>query len=387
MRKTSFQISRCRVHGSLRFCVTSPRPDGPGRIRRFFATKPEAETYLVLKRKEAARHGVSAFSLSTQDRADWLWASAQLAPYGLSVRKAVETLLPQLKAREHGLSVEQAVSRLLESKRNAGLSERHLYTLENRLNRFAVDHPQRALASFAMSDVEQWLNALHVSAQTANHYRASVHSLFAYGVKVGACLANPAAGIDSRKVVRGVPSILTATQLSALLTACADDAEMQAYVAVSAFGGLRPAELGRLRWQDVKLARGFIEVGAKSAKTSRRRLVPVCDSLRQWLMPIAKTAGPVMPLTAHHFWKRFDSVREQAGLAESWEGNELRHSYASYRLAETQDAAKVALEMGNSPTVLMQHYRELATPDEAATWFGMRPESAQNVVGIAAKAA
>jgi hypothetical protein len=27
----------------------------------------------------------------------------------------------------------------------------------------------------------------------------------------------------------------------------------------------------------------------------------------------------------------------------------LRHSYASYRLAQIQDAAKVALEMGNSP--------------------------------------
>lgn len=32
-----------------------------------------------------------------------------------------------------------------------------------------------------------------------------------------------------------------------------------------------------------------------------------------------------------------------------WKKNALRHSFISYRVAETQDVPKVALEAGNSP--------------------------------------
>jgi integrase len=382
MRKTSFSLTRCKVHGAVRHCVTYPRPDGPGRIRRFFEEKSEAKTFLELKKQEAAAHGVKAFALSEQDRADWLWACAQLAPYGLNVRKAVETLLPQLKAREHGLSAEEAVARLIESKTKAGLSERHLYTLKNRLTRFAQDFPERALASFTLSDVETWLGGLPVGAQSVNHYKAALHSLFAHGVKLGACLANPVSGIDSRKVVRGAPAILTAAQLSALLTGCAEDDEMQAYIAIGAFAGLRSAEIERIRWEDINLVRGFLTVGALNAKTARRRLVPICPALAAWLTPLAKPEGAVAP--ASNFRRRFYAARKAAGLADKWEGNELRHSYATYRLAETQDAARTALEMGNSPAILLAHYRELVGPEDAAKWFAVKPEAAANVVSIAA---
>jgi integrase len=382
MRKTSFALSKCSVHGSVRYCVTAPRADGPGRQRRFFTDKVEAKTFLELKRAEIARHGIRALGLGEQDRADFLWCAEQLRPYSLSVRQAVELLLPQLRAREHGLSVAEGVKRLLESKRAAGLSERHLYSLENRLSRFAADHAGRSLASFTLRDVEQWLNALPVGAQTANHYKAALHSLFGYGVKLGACVANPVSGIDSRKVIRPAPSILTPTQLSALLTACTDDAEMLAFVAVGAFAGLRCAEIERLRWQDVNLSRGFITVGAQNAKTGKRRLVPVCAALREWLKPVAKTAGPLAPTM--NFRRRFHAVRQSAGLLAKWEGNELRHSYASFRLAETQNAAQTALELGNSPTVLQAHYKELATPEDAALWFAVKPVRAHNLVSFAA---
>ncbi len=52
----------------------------------------------------------------------------------------------------------------------------------------------------------------------------------------------------------------------------------------------------------------------------------------------------------------------------------MRHSYATYRLAATADAARVALEMGNSPQKLMRHYRELADKREAAAWFSISPK-------------
>ncbi len=54
--------------------------------------------------------------------------------------------------------------------------------------------------------------------------------------------------------------------------------------------------------------------------------------------------------------------------------NGLRHSYCSCRMAETKSAAQVALEAGNSPKMLFEHYRELVTEDEAKEWFSLTPK-------------
>jgi hypothetical protein len=53
----------------------------------------------------------------------------------------------------------------------------------------------------------------------------------------------------------------------------------------------------------------------------------------------------------------------------------MRASALSYRLAETKDAAATALEMGNSPAVLLRDYRELTTEAEASAWFAVDPKS------------
>jgi len=50
-----------------------------------------------------------------------------------------------------------------------------------------------------------------------------------------------------------------------------------------------------------------------------------------------------------------------------WKHNALRHSFNSYRVAETQDVAKVSLEAGNSPQMISKHYRELVRPADAKT--------------------
>jgi hypothetical protein len=59
----------------------------------------------------------------------------------------------------------------------------------------------------------------------------------------------------------------------------------------------------------------------------------------------------------------------------AWPHNALRHSYISYRIAVVQSAAQVALEAGNSPTIIFKHYRELVTKDDADKWFGIMPEN------------
>jgi len=68
-----------------------------------------------------------------------------------------------------------------------------------------------------------------------------------------------------------------------------------------------------------------------------------------------------------------------------WQVNALRHSFISYRVAESKDMAATALEAGNSPKVIFQNYRELVTPAEAKAWFGiMPPKQAKNIIEMEA---
>ncbi len=138
----------------------------------------------------------------------------------------------------------------------------------------------------------------------------------------------------------------------------------------------------RLDWSDIRFEQGFIEVAAAKAKTASRRLAPLLPALAAWLLPLRQKSGHVVGYTRNdmlcearqRFCKSGIKVHDEA-FQFTWKPNALRHSYASYRLADIKDAARVALEMGNSPAMLFRNYRELVTEQQAADWFGMLPQS------------
>ena len=58
--------------------------------------------------------------------------------------------------------------------------------------------------------------------------------------------------------------------------------------------------------------------------------------------------------------------------------------FISYRLAQMQNAAQVALECGNSPTMIFRNYRELVKPSDAESWFAIAPVKSENIIALAA---
>jgi integrase len=129
----------------------------------------------------------------------------------------------------------------------------------------------------------------------------------------------------------------------------------------------------------VNFERGHITVAPEKAKIATRRLVPIQPNLMQWLAPYRGMAGHVFDKYVN---QRAISLASSHGIA--WPHNCLRHSYASYRLAAVPDAARVALEMGNSPQKLMTNYRELADEHDAAAWFAISPKRSKKIVRFAA---
>ena len=158
------------------------------------------------------------------------------------------------------------------------------------------------------------------------------------------------------------------------------DERLIPFLAIGAFAGLRHAELQRLDWAEVRMDDGFIEVKANKAKTASRRLVPIQDNLKRWLKPYRKGSGLICDYvnTSNQIDKLAELVDKKLKEKDStavfaWKRNALRHSYISYRVAETQDVAKVSLEAGNSPQMIFKHYRELVRPADAKTWFAIGP--------------
>jgi hypothetical protein len=118
-----------------------------------------------------------------------------------------------------------------------------------------------------------------------------------------------------------------------------------------------------------RLVHGF---AAAKAKTASRRLAPCPPNLVEWLSQCAERTGPIWP---HHNNTTHNAFRESARKAGlKWRENALRHSFVSYRLADLQDVARVALEAGNSPAMIFKHYGELVRPADGARWFQIRPD-------------
>lgn len=240
------------------------------------------------------------------------------------------------------------------------------------MKRFRDIHGSTSLADLTTADVDAWVNGLGLGPQSVRNYLTVLSSMFSYAVKQGRSPRNPVVDVERPDVVRDEPGILTPAEFRRLLHHLPDDTVP--YVVLSAFAGLRPMEVRRLNWQDINFQTGLITVKSGTAKTKRRRTVPMKENLKAWLKPLAREEGPVVALadlTVRQ--KRIKPAREKAKL-KHWPHDCLRHSAATYLLQLEGDAARVALWLGHSQEVLHEHYKGLLSdPAHAADWFAILP--------------
>ncbi len=290
--------------------------------------------------------------------------------------------LADFYAKRRGLNlpprtVSETVSEMLKVKRAEKLSERHVEDLSNRLARFGKDF-QCQIADVDAPKLAAWLRALGLSARSQNNFRTAIQTLMAFAKSCG-YLPRDWNELETVPVVKsknGAVEIFTPDEITKLLAKA--NAKLLPFLAIGAFAGLRSAEIERLTWDKVNLVGGYITVDAAIAKTNSRRIVPILPNLKKWLKPLAKKEGKV---SVYAFvTPQVMELAEIAGV--EWKCNGLRHSYASYRLATTSDAAKVSLEMGNSPKIVQAHYRALVTSKQGKAWFGITPDPVKNVVDM-----
>jgi integrase len=368
-----------RHHPKYKF-VIDLRAFGKG--RKFFKTRTEADAEAMRQRTLLERHSREAIGLSQREMSDFIEARTRLAEFGENIGSAVQFRVDHLtRVRRHGITVAQLADEVIEAKRKDGLSKVYLLDLRHRLNKFVQDFGQQPIAGITVDELDDWLRALPYSPQSRTNYRTILGLLFSYAESRGIIEKNLILRTAKPKLVDRPPEIFTVDELRSLLETASHTApDVVPMLAVGAFAGLRDAEIKRLDWSEIDLARGHIEVKAAKAKSARRRIIQIQPNLAEWLRPYAAMKGSVVPEGARG---KLDRVCKAAGLLR-WPNNGLRHSFASYRLAACYDAPRVAGELGHtSPQMLYSTYREVVLPEEAELYWKLVPDvTAANVVAF-----
>jgi integrase len=343
-----------------------------GKGRKFFKTRAEAEAEALRQRTLLERHSRAAIGLSQREMSEIIEAKRELSQYGKSIADAARFLVDHLeRVRRCKVTVAQLADEVVEAKRCDGMSAAYVADLRKRFTHFCRDFGNRPIAGITVEELDNWLRDLKLSPKSRANYRANIGVLFSYAVKRRMLDVNPITHTARPKLVDAPPEIFTVDELRSLLEMANRNApDVVPMLAIGAFAGLRDAEIKRLDWNEVDLARSHVEVKAAKAKSARRRIVRIQPNLAAWLRSYAGMKGPLAPIGAR---KKLDRVRKAAGLAR-WPKNGLRHSFASYRLAAIHDAPRVAAELGHtSPQMLYSTYRELVLPEEAERYWKIAP--------------
>ena len=409
IRNGSVILKIYRVENKGRESFTLSYHAAGKRVLKMFASLDEAVAEGKAKATTLANGELDALHLRAEDARVYVYC-AQMAkstgmPLDLLVKDAVEAvkivdgkvslleMAKEFKRRKmHELPDKMlpvAVDEMIETRTKDGTGDAYVRVLKVYLNQLkeSFNCQLRAVTTGQLAD---YLRNQDVSSRSKNNARATIGAFFKFCKERG-WLPRDHEGIELVPKFKEKPTDITIYspwEVTQFLNHSRP--EMVPFLAIGAFAGLRSAEIERLDWSEVHLADKFIEIKAAKAKTASRRIVPITGNLAKWLKDHAKDEGRVVP---------FDNVNKQIGwlvedtnqalkeAAENdgkdpekakkvkWKKNALRHSFISYRVAETQDVAKVALEAGNSPQIIFQHYRELVQPKEAKAWFGIKPVS------------
>ena len=333
--------------------------------------------------------------LSDRQRVDATRAFAILAPFGATLTAAAEAFAARAQILSRTVTFAVLRSELVAAKKADRMSSHYIGDLSHRLARVGQVFDARPVATVESRELDDWLRALDQSPVSRVNFRKVLRTAFEFAVSRGYASVNPVIRTSEVKVDHAAPGILTPSEMGALLVAAAPS--IVPALAIAAFAGVRDTEIGRLTWDKVDLVNRHVKIDAAIAKTASRRLIPISKNLHDWLTPYAQTAGAVRPSPriSYPLYRkaRRDAAASLHGEGKSatnlvkWPLNALRHSFASYRMALTSDATRVAEECGHSVQIMKQHYRELVTENEAKQWFDVIPNGdASNVVAFARRA-
>lgn len=278
------------------------------------------------------------------------------------------------RIKEVELSI--AIERLVLAKQQSKRRPAYIKSLKQYLNQFSSGRERLLLSSISPDDIELWFSSRSESASAQRSNLGRLGSLFSFAVRRGWVTSNPCDMVEKPTIEHTPPRILTPSECSRLMNHVATvDPDALGWFSLCLFCGVRPSEADRITWASV--GDETVVIDAAASKVRRRRIITMLPAAKAWL-EYAKKIGSRLPVPYSTRRRVIRRAREALGM-KHWPQDILRHTCASFMIAKIRDAGIVSLELGNSPGILLKHYRELVTKDWAESFWSITPEVTLNL--------
>jgi integrase/recombinase XerD len=362
-------VRRVIRKGKVRWKV-DVRSHGTG--RRFFESKSDAQRWLDSFQPEAGLAEEAWSRLTVLERSKVIAVWREIDQAGLTVAdvwRAYKELVGVVKPQPLG----KAIDALIESKRAANKRAPYLKNLRGMLNQFAQGREAMSIAAIRTADIEAWLTEHATTPGYRHTWINRLSTLFSFAKRQEWMVQNPCDRVERVVIERKRPQILTVEQAKTCVEGIRDEFPVAlGWLVLALFCGLRPEEAEKLQWSDIDLEKGIVTVDAVASKVRWRRLVYCTPCAVRWLTK-AKALNASLPIPRQTRRRALALMTAKLGL-KAWPKDILRHTCASMLMATWEDEGKVAASLGNSPTVLHAHYRELVSRAEAKRFWGIAPE-------------
>lgn len=226
-------------------------------------------------------------------------------------------------------------------------------------------------------DVKNYLQVLqdmNKKTSTISRNLASIRSFYQFLMKNKKIKADPTEGIQSPKIEKKAPSVLSSKEIELLLNqpnnvdlkGIRDKAMLEFAYAT----GMRVTEIISLNIEDVDLNDGFV-----ACKTgNRKRVIPIGSLSLKALKEYANNVRPILikdekeqalfvningkRLTRQGFWKIVKYYKEQAHITKEITPHVLRHSFATHLLQNGADLKAIQSMLGHSDISSTQVYMQ-----------------------------
>lgn len=237
-------------------------------------------------------------------------------------------------------------------------------------------HRGVTLRDASSSDISDFIISVsdYLSKRSQARLLSSLNSFFDYLVSEGERKDNPSSAVDSPKLGKYLPVVLSVEEVRAILKAAPNERD-RAILEVLYGCGLRVSEVCSLKISEVYLKDMFVKVMGKGSK---ERLVPMAPSTASAIMDYLSVrpgsdAGCEDVLFLNRFgralsrvavFKMVKSVALVAGVDKNLSPHTFRHSFATHLIENGADL-RVVQEMLGHESILTT---EIYTHVDSATW-------------------
>lgn len=246
------------------------------------------------------------------------------------------------------------------------------YIEQNRINFLKVDEED-------IREYLKYMNEIGKKSSTISRSLASIRSFYQFLLKNKKVKRNPTEGIQSPKIEKRIPSVLTSNEVALLLEQPKNvdlkgirDKSMLEFAYAT---GMRVTEIISLNIENVNLEEGYVT--CQNGK--KERTIPLGNMSLKALKEYMLNARNIMikneeenalfvnvngqRLTRQGFWKIIKYYKEQAHIEKEITPHVLRHSFATHLLQNGADLKSIQTMLGHSDILSTQIYMQFQ--DEA----------------------